>query len=424
MIEFLPRNALEDLRSKLSRYNCALLLGPRQVGKTELAKKLGEEFASRASYLDLELKAYEKQIRSLDDFVQVNRDQELIILDEVQCVPDLFPQLRGQLDHQRQTGFAGPIWLLLGSATAELQSLVGKHLSGRYSTIDLTPFHLTEVGQTNRLTIDQAVAPTQIAEIAEQAAIAPAFSRERLQSLWLRGGFPLSFLAANEEASMEWRRMYLRSIYEHQSVAVDTVSRPDLLLPLWERLSINQGQPCNLSDWPRQLGCKQDVLLELLRYLVNSRMLRELRPWCSNESKKLDKQPIYFIRDSGLLHTNWGFLTLGELMSHKIKGKSWEGFVIETLIAVAPPDTQAFFYRDKNKNEIDLVLEFNLNCRWAIEVKLSPGIKRGFFQASRELGAEDGFMVHSGPESLKIGPGSGIDALCLPDAIARVRSFQ
>ncbi len=417
MKKFLFRDAKGSIELALENFNCVLLLGPRQVGKTELSRKVGEEIGTAALYLDAEQPDDRKALNDFDAFASAHSGK-LIILDEIQCAPELFPRLRSHLDKQENANTPITRWLLLGSATTLLYSLASANLGGRYKTIELTPFQLNELLHKLQAKVETASFDIESTTAEAQLEITTDQGYESMKQLWLRGGFPKSFLAKNDDQSLVWRQEYLRSIFGPQSFANNSVTKPKLLSPLWERLSVNQGCPCNFNDLPVQLGCTRNELKELLDFLVQSKLLNKLRPWWRNENKRLNQQPLYFVRDSGLLHTQWGFLKNDVLVGHTINGKSWEGFVLETLTAVAPNNTGTFFYRNNNQDEIDIVLEFNPKRRWAIEVKLSEdaGVSKGFYRACEEIEAENRFVVHGGPKSIKIKSGE-VDALCLTDAI-------
>ena len=424
MKEYIPRTAMNDLRSALDQYGCALLLGPRQVGKTVLARTLGSEFGAASEYLDLEQEAGKKAVSDFDSLVAEHAGK-LVIFDEAQCVPELFPKLRNYLD-QREIGTV-PLMqcLLLGSATAHLQSLADRDLGGRFGSIDLTPLHLGEL-------IDKVGASTaeflasDLSAVVEVSTQQDISSVETLKLLWLRGGFPRSYLRDRNDQSLEWRSNYIRSIFGPQLLTEGSLPSADQLGELWQRLALQQGGPCITEKLGDDLGCKKNVIDELLRFLIQSQLVREVRPWYRNEGKRLNQPARIFIRDSGLLHEQWRFSENEQLLAHGIKGKSWEGFVLETLLSSAPLGTVPYFYRNSQKDEIDIILEFNPRSRWAIEVKLSdnPSVGGGFYRASEEVDADERFVVHGGPESFQIGRETPIEALSLSDAVQRLKIYR
>jgi uncharacterized protein len=364
--------------------------------------------------LDMQAADDRRQLQDFRGFHQANSGK-LIILDEAQEAPELFPELRVCLD-RREFDDDSTQWLLLGSAAPQLTQLAGQ-LGGRYGEIDLWPFHIDE------LTSDRAAlsTPTEIDDMVAQTAAQPLASNSNdiQHRMWLRGGFPDSYLAENEQFSIEWRASYLRSLTDPAFIPNGTVERPELVRPMWEHLAINQGEPLILDQAAQRLGCKVSVVRGLLAHLNSTRLIRELRPWFPNEGKRIDKPARYFIRDSGLLHENWKFSGIEELRAHSLGGKSWEGFVVEALSHKVPDPAGLYFYRNDNKHEIDIIVDFGNNRRWAIEVKLGEDTvpRAGFHEAVAEVVPERAFVINGGPES--IDPGNGkVPILCLADALA------
>lgn len=401
-----------NLEEQLVRYGCALILGPRQVGKTFLARQLANNAADAAVLLDMQAADDRKQVQDFRRFHEANAGR-LIILDEAQEAPELFPELRACLD-RREFEDDKTQWLLLGSAATQLTQLAGQ-LGGRHGIIDLWPFELGElVGRTS------AAAPTDIGDVLEQTAAQPQQpdSHDVQNRIWLRGGFPDSFLADDEQTSLEWRSNYLRSLLDHESVPKMVVERPELIRSMWEHLAINQGQPMIADQAAQRLGCKVNIVRELLAHLSLTRLVRELRPWFPNEGKRIGKPARYFIRDSGLLHENWKFTTIDDLRANSLCGKSWEGFVLEAISVRKPKAAELYFYRNDKKQEIDIVVDFGADRRWAIEVKLGGDTapRAGFYEAAAEVAAEQAFVINGGRESV-----DGVDGkapiYCLSDAL-------
>lgn len=408
------RSSRVDLEEQLRRYGCALILGPRQVGKTFLARQLASNAAGAAILLDMQTAGDRHQIQSFRQFHEANSGK-LIILDEAQEAPELFPELRACLD-RREFENDNTQWLLLGSAAARLTQLAGQ-LGGRYGMIDLWPFDIGEL--ISGLATSRA--PPEIGHVAAQAVAQPkAIENHDVQHrIWLRGGFPDSYLAESEEVSLEWRSSYLRSLIDPAFIPNGTVERPELVKPMWEHLAVNQGEPMLLDKAAQRLGCKASVVQELLAHLKMTRLVRTLRPWFPNEGKRIDKPARYFIRDSGLLHENWKFANIDDLRANPLCGKSWEGFVLEALSIRKPSSAELYFYRNDMQQEIDIIVEFGAGRRWAIEVKLGNDTapKAGFHEALAEVAPERAFVINGGPES--IDPENGkVPILCLPDALA------
>lgn len=408
----IARAARADLEEQLGRYGCALILGPRQVGKTTLARQLLAEAEGAAVILDMQRPDDRNQVQDFQTLHGANAGK-LIILDEAQEAPELFPQLRAWLDRREIDGDKTR-WLLLGSAAAKLTQMAGE-LGGRYGVVDLWPFQLSEVAVTRPLASTHDAVGDGIALTAAQVPVADSY--EIQHRIWLRGGFPKSYLAGDEQTSLEWRSNYLESLIEAAFIPHGTVSRPDLVRPMWEILSINQGEPLLLDKAAQRLRCKVFIIQELLAYLVQTRLVRELRPWFQNEGKRLDKPARYFIRDSGLLHAHWGFDSTEAVRGHQLCGKSYEGFVLESIAARAPKSAKFHFYRNDAKQEIDVIVDFGNDRRWAIEVKSGDETRPegGFDEAVKEVKPEHAFVISSGPESIT--SDRKVPVYCLSDAL-------
>ena len=414
MREEIARAVRGELEDQLGRHGCALILGPRQVGKTFLARQVASDAGEAAITLDMQAADDRKQLKDFRAFCEANAGR-LIILDEAQEAPELFPELRVRLD-RRELENDTTRWLLLGSAAAQLTRLAGQ-LGGRYGEINLWPFQIGEL-TTN---IAAMPAPVEFGAVAAQtAAQSPSSSHHDVQQrMWLRGGFPDSYLAESEEVSLEWRSNYLRSLTDPAFIPDGMLARPDLVGPMWEHLAINQGEPMLVEKAAQRLGCKADIVRELIAHLRMTRLIRELRPWFPNEGKRIDKPARYFIRDSGLLHENWKFAVTDDLRANPLCGKSWEGFVLEALSSRIPKAAELYFYRNDKQQEIDIIVDFGAGRRWAIEVKLGEDTspQNGFYDAVGEVAAEWAFVINGGPESIEAGNGK-VPIYCLPDALA------
>ncbi len=422
MKEYIPRATMSNLRSTLDQYGCALLLGPRQVGKTVLARDLlPSGLGVVPEYLDLEQEDDRAKISEFDTFATENVGK-LIIFDEAQCAPELFPKLRQYLDQREENATPLIKCLLLGSATVHLQSLTDDSLGGRFGSIDLTPFHLGELNDNIGASTAEFLISDQpeVVAVSTQQDVNPF---ELAKLLWLRGGFPRSFLSDSIDESIEWRSSYVQSLFGPKTLTEGSLPNADRLGDLWRLLVLNQGEATDKLS--QNLGCKKEEINRLLQFLIQSQLVRKVRPWHRNEGKRLTKSPRIFIRDSGLLHEQWRFSEIEHLQDHSINGKSWEGFVLETLLSSAPIGTVPYFYRYSEEDEIDIILEFNPRTRWAIEVKLSgdPTVGGEFYRATEEVEADQRFVVHGGPESFKIGRETPVEALSLSDAVQRVRAL-
>ncbi len=313
------------------------------------------------------------------------REDHLVILDEIQRVPELFPSLRGLIDEGRTRGLRDGRFLLLGSASLELIQQSSETLAGRIAYLEMQPLDAFEVG------------------------------RESLHKLWWRGGFPDSFLAASDEASSEYRDFLIRSYLEREMPLHGVRLAAGKLRNLWTMLAHAQGGLANAAVLSRNLEVDVRTVQAQLDLLENLFFLRRLRPWHRNTGKRMVKSPRLYIRDSGLLHELLGIGSSEVLAGHPVVGASWEGFVIENLLAFAPPRTEASFYRSASGAEVDLVLTFRDGKSWAIEIKrgLSPTLSSGFFSALEDIKPDRAFVVYGGDERYRLKP--GVDAISLLD---------
>ena len=360
-----------------------VLLGPRQVGKTTLAQDIAE--GSDAVYLDMERRA-DRQVLEEPDLYLDEQAGRLVIIDEVQMMPDLFGALRGQIDRRRREGHRTGQFLLLGSASNALLRQSAESLAGRVSYHELTPFTLPEVGAG------------------------------ALGLLWLRGGFPESFLADDERVSMRWREDFIRTYLERDIPAFGLRIPSETLMRFWTMLAHSQGGLINNSKLAAGLGVSGQSVGRYLDLLVDLMLVRRLPPWHANTGKRMVKSPKVYVRDPGLVHALLGIGTVEALLGHPVVGGSWEGFCIETLIAAAPRGSEAGFYRSTGGAEIDLVLTLPGGEVWAIEIKRStaPSVSRGFHAACDDLGATERLLIYAGAREV---PGTG-EVRAVPLAVA------
>jgi uncharacterized protein len=367
----LPRRLGARLNHLLGHIPAVVLLGPRQVGKTTLALQIG---ASRPSvYLDLE---DEDERVKLSNPVRyfADHERELVILDEVHRVPELFQRLRGVIDRGRRHGKENGRFLLLGSAAMDLMRQSGESLAGRISYLELGPFDALEV------------APGAI------------------ETLWVRGGFPRSFLAADDGLSVEWRRDFIRTYLERDVPQFGSRIPAETLRRFWTMLAHNQAQMLNAANLARALGVDGKTIAGYLDLLVDLLLVRRLPAWHHNVGKRLVKSPKVNIRDSGIAHALLGIRDKEALLGHPVAGQTWESFVTESLLAVAPDGTEAHYYRTSNGAEIDLVLTLPGGKLWAVEIKRSsaPNVERGFHSACADLKPDKRFVVYPGEERFSL----------------------
>jgi hypothetical protein len=365
------RNAIQIVLSALDEQAAVVLLGPRQVGKTTLALEIAETRPS--VYLDLEREA-DRQVLVEPELYLDEQAGRLVILDEVQQMPGLFATLRGQIDTRRRKGFRTGQFLLLGSASNVLLQQSAESLAGRVRYIEMPPLLLNEVGA------------------------------DRLNDLWLRGGFPDSFQAASDRASLTWREDFLRTYLERDIPALGPRIPAATLRRFWTMLAHSQGGLLNAAALAEGLGVSGQTVGRYLDLLVDLMLVRRLSPWHANAGKRLVKSPKVYVRDSGLVHALLGLGALESLLGHPVVGGSWEGFCLENLIAAAPAGTEPYFYRSAGGAELDLILRLPGGEIWAIEIKrtTAPKVSRGFHLAADDIGATRGLLVYAGTRDVPI----------------------
>jgi predicted AAA+ superfamily ATPase len=374
----IERRKTSELIELIDSMPAVALLGPRQAGKTTLAQGIGE--GRKAHYLDLESDTGRARLADPEAYLAEYADH-LVILDEVQRMPGLFQNLRGLIDQGRRKGMRSGRFLLLGSASIELLRQSSESLAGRIAYTELGPFDALEVDDLNRL--------------------------------WLRGGFPDSYLAASDRASARWRRDLIRTYLERDIPQLGPRIAAETLRRFWTMLAHAQSGLLNASSLARSLGVDGKTIASYLDLLVDLLLVRRLEPWHGNVKKRLVKSPRVYIRDSGLVHSLLQIEDRETLLGHPILGASWEGFVIENAIMAAPDGTKASFYRTSAGAECDLVLELPGGEVWAVEIKRStaPKVSKGFWIATGDVKATRKFVVYPGDE--KYSAGNGVQVVSL-----------
>ena len=367
----IPRHAQQAVHVALARQAAVALIGPRQVGKTTLAHAIAEQ--SGAVYLDLEASADRAKLADARLFL-AEHENRLVVLDEIHRAPALFPELRGVIDAGRRRGQRTGRFLILGSASMDLLRQAGESLAGRIEHVRLGPLDVHDVS----------------------AELAPA------TTLWVRGGFPDSLTAASDEDSMALRRNLIQT-YLERDVSEFTGRRipAQTLERLWTMLAHSQGQLLNASKLAGSLAVSGPTVTTYIDLLADLLLVRRLPPLHVNVRKRLVKSPKVYVRDSGIVHALLGIASHDALIGHPVAGASWEGFVIENLLARAPVGTRASFYGTRSGAEMDLVLEFpGGRDTWAIEVKLglAPKVARGFHSACEDIAPTSAFVVYAGAE--------------------------
>jgi len=369
MQRYIDRIQTTEIENRLKQMPAVALLGPRQVGKSTLAKQIIKPF-NNAIYLDLERPSDINKLRDPEAYFALHADK-LICLDEIQRTPELFPVLRSVIDERQRNGQ----FLILGSASPDLIKQSSESLAGRIAYIELAPLIQQEI-ETNLL-----------------------------RTLWLRGGFPRSFLAMNDKASSKWRLDFIRTFLERDlpqlgfSLSAKTMER------FWKISAHNHGQLLNQSKLGSSLGVSHHTIRSYIDLLEHTFVIRALPPYQANLKKRIVKSPKIYVRDSGLLHALLGLETQDDLFSHPCYGSSWEGFVIENILSLFP-DWDASFYRTASGNEIDLILERGKK-RIAIECKASssPDVGRGFWSALKDLEIDEAWIIAPVSESYPLGKG-------------------
>lgn len=384
----IKRRLLPILLQRLNEVPAVVLLGPRQAGKTTLSLALGKPRG--ALYLDLESEQDRAKLAEPELYLSDHLGK-LVILDEIHRAPGLFPVLRGLIDRARRGKKKHGFYLLLGSASLDLLKQAGETLAGRVSYLELDPFDALEAGGT----------------------------AADLDRLWLRGGFPESFLAPSNARSLRWRQDFIRAYLERDIPQFGPRIAAETLRRFWSMLAHHQGGMLNVAQLARNLGVDAKTASAYTDLLTDLLLVRRLPSWHANVGKRLVKSPKVYVRDSGLVHA---LLAIGDretLLSHPVVGASWEGFVVENLLAVVPEGVQGHFYRTTGGAEIDLVLSFPDGRLWAVEIKrsLSPRIERGFHAACADINPVRRFVVYPGDDSYSAGGDTQV--ISLP-ALARL----
>ena len=360
----------ERVEKSLRKYPVVGILGSRQVGKTTLAKIIKERMGKKVIYLDLELPSDLNKLQDPELYLSRFEDT-LVIIDEIQRMRSLFPLLRALVDRNRSAGR----FLILGSASLELIRHSSESLAGRIIYHELSPFSLSEINSQN------------------------------IQKLWLRGGYPESYLSRNNDESYVWREAFIKSYLETDIPQLGIRIPAQQLRRFWTMVAHSHGQLWNASKIAGSLGISAPTVMSYLDILEETFIVRQLRPYYANSKKRLIKSPKVYIRDSGLLHALLNIRTLDDLHGHPSLGSSWEGFVVEQILTILPERWQAYFYRTGAGAEIDLVLFDGKHKSVAVEIKysLSPKLERGFWNAYEDLSCKRGFVLYPGEESYPLG---------------------
>lgn len=390
----IKRLATDRLLAALRAFPAVALLGPRQVGKTTLATMLADRQPEHTVYVDLELPSDRAKLADPELYF-ASHEGKLVILDEIHRLPGIFQALRGVIDQQRRKGMKTGQFLVLGSASMDLLRQSAETLAGRITYLELAPLTVTEV------TTDD-----------------PNGDR-----LWVRGGFPESFLAASDPASVEWRQAFIQTYLERDIPLLGPRIPAEMLHRFWQMLAHSQGQLFHAAPLAAGLGVSGQTVARYLDVLVDLLLVRRLPPWSGNVKKRLVRSPKVYVRDSGLVNALLGIRDQEELLGHPVAGPSWEGLVIENLLAQVPSTANAWFYRSLAGAEIDLLLEFSAGQRHAVEIKRSvsdPRPGKGFYLACDDLKVRGRWVIYPGRERYRLDASTEV----VPFAEAASPSFR
>ena len=382
----IKRRLETKIRESLKRSPSVALIGPRQVGKTTIALNISETTPS--VYLDLESSLDLQKIRDIVSFHNANSDK-LIILDEVQRLPEVFTTLRGIIDKERRKGNKAGQFLFLGSASIELLRQSSESLAGRIAYLELFGINQLEFSSN-------------------------------INKLWLRGGFPESLLAKSELVSLEWRRDFIKTYLERDIPQLGPRIPAETLERFWTMLAHHQGSVLNAANLARNLDVSGVTIGRYLDLMVDLLLVRRLKPYTFNIGKRLVRSPKIYVRDSGITHALLNIADYNQLLGHPVVGGSWEGFVIENILSVTPYGVQPFYYGTPAGAEIDLILEFSPDKKWAIEIKrnATPTVKKGFHIACEDIKPTKRYVVYAGTDQFSLG--NGIIAISLSNLMEEV----
>ncbi len=360
----LRKKYLHKLEEAIHRTPVVSLLGPRQCGKTTLARLFGDQHG--AMYFDLESIPDQRRLQNPE--LMLGSLNRLVILDEIQIMPELFSVLRVLVDRpDNQTNF-----LILGSASPHIIKNVSETLAGRTEFIELSGFNIDETG------------------------------KESLEELWLQGGFPLSFLAESNRDSLAWRENFIRTFLERDIPQLGISIPAQAMRRFWTMLAHYHGQTLNASEIARSIGLSDKTIKSYLDILTGTFMIRQLQPWFENISKRQVKAPKIYFRDSGILHSLLDIPNHHHLMGHPRLGASWEGFALEQIIQIIAP-AEPYFWATHSGAEVDLFFSKD-GKRYGMEFKFNeaPKISKSMHIALTDLKLSHLYVIYPGKESYPV----------------------
>lgn len=386
MIRRRVRGRIIDL---LGQVPAVAVLGPRKCGKTAMVRDLA---AFRPSvYVDLGNPGEIEKVSQAEQFFPLHEDK-LVVIDDAWRAPDLMADLRRQIDYGRRRGHRTGRFILIGPASGALERRIGAALEDGVVTCMLDPLDALEI---------------------------PEGAESQLRH-WNRGGYPESYEASAAPVSQRWREFHIRDTLEHDLAIFGPRAPAQVLRRFWTMLANGQGGPLNAQRLAQGLGISGVTVGRYLGQLVDLRLVRRLPPFEAATGKRMVKLPRIYVRDSGIVHALLGLQRLEDVLGHPVAGPSWEGYVIENVLAVIPPETRFGFYRTAAGAEIDLVLDIPGRGRWAIDVTRDPQARptRGFTQACDDLKPESRYLVTPSAESRRARP--GVVAIGLRELVERI----
>ena len=356
----IKRSITDKLLKTISNFPITGIIGPRQVGKTTLAKEVAKHIQKPSIYIDLENPRDYIKLSDPVLFFELHIDK-CVILDEIQRMPELFSIIRSMVDLKREAGR----FIILGSASPLLLRQSSQSLAGRIAYIELAGFNILELAKENQ------------------------------SNLWQRGGFPDAFLAIDDSIWLQWLNNYIKTYIERDLPALGLNLSPKTMYHLWTMMAHNHGQLVNYSKIGKSLGLSSTSIKKYIDFLENTFLVRQLHPYYENVKKRIVKSPKVYIRDSGMLHYLLNISTKEDLQGHPIKGHSFEGYVLEQIMQKLPLNYQTYFYRTQHGAECDLVITKASKPEMAIEIKYAsaPQLTKGNLISFDDIGARQNFVI-------------------------------
>lgn len=369
-----------EVEQVLKKMPAVAILGPRQVGKTTLAKAIAQKGKKQMLYLDMEKASDKSRLTDIHTYLEQHKDK-CVVIDEIQLMPELFSALRPLIDEYRKPGR----FILLGSASPALVKGVSESLAGRTRYLELFPIGISEL-------------PKSISA----------------NKHWFRGGFPQALTAKTDRDAYAWVADLVTSYVERDLNMLFGISlSPTIIKNFWRMLAHSNGNVWNAEVFARSLGVTAPTVLRYLDFLEGGYMVRRLQPWFVNAKKRMVKSAKLYIRDTGVLHYMLGVHSLNDLMGHPGSGASWEGYVTEQVFQHKPETVELFFYRTQAGAECDLVVVKGVTPLACIEVKFTnaPVVSKGFYSSVEDLMPKKKFIITPSSEDYPIKEGVLVTSL-------------